>query len=88
MVRKLPREISDYNPLIIFSKISKKLPHIQFKFELSWVDNPDFKLNVKKIWNTPCNAKSSRDRKQQKLKLVKQYFKGWGFGLQGRTKEK
>lgn len=46
MVRKLPREISDYNPLIIFSKISKKLPHIQFKFELSWVDNPDFKLNV------------------------------------------
>jgi hypothetical protein len=28
------------------------------------------------------------DRIQQKLKLLKQYFKGWGFNLQGELRKK
>jgi ABC-type Fe3+-hydroxamate transport system substrate-binding protein len=42
---------------------------------------------VGKIWGKPCNAKSTLDRIQQKLKLIKQYFKGWGFNLQGELRK-
>jgi len=42
----------------------------------------------KKIWLKPCRAQSALDKIQQKLKLLKQYFKGWGFNLQGELKKK
>ena len=71
LVRKLPREVSDHNPLIISSGISKKPFQIQFRFELSWVSHPKFKNEVARIWGKPCNAKSALDRIQQKLKLFK-----------------
>lgn len=87
-VRKLPREISDHNPLVVYSGHSQKLSHIQFKFELSWISNPDFIQGVGRLWGKPCYAKSPLDKIQQKLKLVKQYFKGWGFNLQGIYKKK
>jgi len=87
-VKKLPREVSDHNPLILFSGQCKKSSHIQFKFELSWIDNPDFIQGVGKIWEKPCKAKTPLDKIQQKLKLVKQYFKGWGFNLQGELRKK
>lgn len=35
LVRKLPREISNHNPLIISSGVCEKLPFIQFKFDLN-----------------------------------------------------
>lgn len=35
MVRKLVREISDHNPLIISSGVCEKTPFIQFKFDLN-----------------------------------------------------
>jgi hypothetical protein len=43
---------------------------------------------VKRIWDKPCRDKSTLDKIQQKLKLIKQYFKGWGFNLQGELKKK
>jgi hypothetical protein len=48
LVKKLPREVSDYNPLIIYNAVQKPTVHIQFKFELSWLDHPDFIPMVKK----------------------------------------
>jgi hypothetical protein len=50
--------------------------------------NPEFPLEVEKIWKKPCRAKSPIDKIQQKLKMIKQYFKGWGFNLQGEIKKK
>lgn len=88
IVTKLPRDISDHNPLIISSGPSKPVKHIQFRFEISWFSNPDFIPTVQKIWDKPCNAKSSLDKIQQNLKLFKQYFKGWGFNLQGELRKK
>jgi hypothetical protein len=88
LVRKLPREVSDHNPLIMTSGTPKKMPHIQFKFDLNWLDNPDFYVQVEKIWLKPCRAKSALDKIQQKLKLFKQFFKGWGFNLQGELRKK
>ena len=49
MVRKLPREVSDHNPLIISCGIMKKPSNIQFRFELNWLDNPEFKQEVNRI---------------------------------------
>lgn len=76
MVKKPPREVSDHNPLILFCGLPKKTPYIQFKFEASWVNNEEFIQGVGKIWENPCKAKTPLDKIQQKLKLVKQYFKG------------
>lgn len=42
---------------------------------------------MEKIWAKPCRAKSSIDRFQQKLKLFKQYFKGWGVNLQSELRK-
>jgi len=42
LVHKLPREVSDYNPLILTTKADQPLRQIMFKFELSWVKHPDF----------------------------------------------
>lgn len=87
VVNKLPREISDHNPLIISTRKSDCLPFIQFKFDLSWLKQPDFFVLVEQLWKKPCRAKSTLDRIQQKLKLFKQYFKGWGFNLQGELRK-
>jgi hypothetical protein len=43
---------------------------------------------VKQIWEKPCRALSTLDKIQQKLKMIKQYFKGWGFNLQGELRKK
>lgn len=36
----------------------------------------------------PCKARSTLDKIQQKLKLFKQYFKGWRFNIQGELGKK
>jgi hypothetical protein len=86
-VNRLPREVSDHNPLLITVNKSNALPYIQFRFNLSWLKNPDFFKEVKRIWLKPCRARSALDKIQQKLKLFKQIFKGWGFNLQGELRK-
>lgn len=81
MVKKLSREMSEHNPLILFSEVVQPLKFIEFRFELSWLENPDFYVKVDEIWNKPCRDKSTLDKTQQKLMLFKQYFKGWRFNL-------
>jgi len=88
IVKKLPREVSDDNPLIVSSVTCQPKMHIQFRFELSWLSNPEFLSAVDKIWVRPCRAKTVLDKIQQKLKLFKQYFKGWGFNIQGELRKK
>lgn len=88
MVKKLPREVSDHNPLIISSMVICTKKPLHFRFELNWLHNDDFYPIVEQIWNKPCKARSVLDRIQQKLKLFKQYFKGWGFNLQGELRKK
>jgi len=61
---------------------------ISFKFEISWLKDHDFKPLVARIWNKHSHASSALERIQKKLKLVKQYFKGWGFNRQGEQRKK
>jgi hypothetical protein len=87
MIKKLPREVSDHSPLILLTDSKKPTKSIQFRFELSWLKNPDFFTQVEKIWSKLCRASTTLDKIQQKLKLVKQYFKGWGLNLQGELRK-
>lgn len=86
-VKRLPREISDHNPLIVSTGNNESLPFIQFKFYLNWLKNLDFFALAEKLWKRPCRARSTLDKIQQKLKLFKEYFKGWGFNIQGELRK-
>ncbi|AQK46104.1 hypothetical protein ZEAMMB73_Zm00001d026294 [Zea mays] len=43
---------------------------------------------VDNIWSKPCKAKSALDKIQQKLKLCKQYLKGWDWNMKGQKKKR
>ena len=83
MLYKLPREVSDHNPLILTDGASKQLSKLSFRFELSWIKHPDFLHIVQILWEKPCHANSALDTMQIKLKRFKQFFKGWGFNVRG-----
>jgi len=88
LVYKLPRDISDHNPLILTNSSGQPLKNISFQFELSWLKQPDFLPTVQSIWEKPCYVVSAMDRIQAKLKRFKQYFKGWSFNRQGALRKK
>ena len=79
LVYKLPRELSDHNPLILTTQSNVPITKLSFKFELTWLKDPNFLPTVQKLWNKPCFAKTPLDRVQAKLKRFRQHFKGWGF---------
>ena len=68
---RLPREVSDHNPIILCTDLATPLKHLSFKFELSWLSHPDFKHKVEEIWQAPCHAESAFDRIQLKIKKFK-----------------
>jgi hypothetical protein len=88
MVYKLPREISDHNPLILSTNINSPLKHLSFRYELSWAKHPDILHNVQRIWEGTYHADCALSRIQMKLKKIKQFLKGWGFNNQGEQKNK
>ena len=55
---------------------------------MNWLKKLDFFALAEKLWKIPCRARSTLDKIQQKLKLFKEYFKGWGFNLQGELRNK
>ena len=87
MVFKLPREVSDHSPLIFTTFQQQPLNGLSFKFELSWLKDPNFLTLVHDIWAKPCHAYCAFDRIQAKLKRFKQFFKGWGFNRQGEQRK-
>jgi hypothetical protein len=87
VVRKLPRETSDHNPPILITENNTPLKHLEFKFELSWLKQPEFTDKVAEIWEKRCHAASAFDRVQIKLKRFKQFFKGCGFNHLGEQKK-
>lgn len=42
MAKKMPREVSDHNPLMLLTDSRTPSKAVQFRFELSWLKNPDF----------------------------------------------
>ena len=45
-------------------------------------------ISVQELWSKPCHSSSALGLVQNKLKRFKQYFKGWGFNIQGQQKKR
>lgn len=79
-IRKLVREISDHNPLLLASgEEGREAPKPrEFCFDLSWIKDNHFLPLVSKIWARRVYSKDPIDILNIKLKIFKTYFKGWG----------
>jgi len=86
-LHKLPRDISDQNPIILSTLADSPKKHISFRFELAWLRHQDFIPLVKDIWDRQCFGLSALDRIQVKIKKVKQFLKGWDFNQRGVQKK-
>ena len=88
-VQKIVKELSDHNVLIVqcddAPKVEKKR---EFKFDNSWLKNPDFLPLIKYLWEEPLRNTDPIDVLNIKLKRVKKYLKGWGSNIFGNNKKR
>jgi hypothetical protein len=84
---KLPREISDHNPLILETVPDKVTKHFTFQFEIGWLYHPDFRDNIRRIWEKTCGARNTLDKVHQKLKFFKQFLKRPDWNNKGERKK-
>jgi hypothetical protein len=83
--RKIPRVMSDHNPIIMDTKESVEVRSREFRFEKSWLLQPDFQLRVGKAWKTPVRGSDSISVFQENLRNVKNSLKGWGENVRGES---
>jgi hypothetical protein len=74
-IYKIPREISDHNPLNISTMQSTPSKSRDFRFELSWLQNHSILDKIRELWGEPTRDKSAMNRVQFKLKKVKNFLK-------------
>jgi hypothetical protein len=77
-LRKIPRYMSDHNPLIVRTDLSQQIGSRPFCFENSWLQHAEFKSKVKEIWDRKVYAKSVIDAWCIKMDRVRKFLKGWG----------
>jgi hypothetical protein len=77
LLYKLPREVSDHNPIILSTLVKPPMKNLNFRFELAWLKHLYFLPKVQEIWESPCLSKTTFDKIQIKLNKFKKYFKGW-----------
>lgn len=89
-VRKLVREVSDHNPLLLSTGMEERSAPGQreFRFELSWLKNEEFFPKAKSIWEQVVRADDPIDILNIKLKRIKKYFKGWGSNRFGHSRKR
>jgi hypothetical protein len=89
-VRKLVREFSDHNALLLDS--SSSAPSLngsrEFRFDTSWLKNEEFLPSVLGIWEEYVNSHDPIDIINIKLKRFRKYFKGWGSNIFGHNKKR
>ena len=86
-LRKLPRELSDHNPLLLCTEQNNLKKTKDFCFETSWLKYQDFVPNIMKIWNEKVTGRNAVDKWCIKINRVKKFLKGWGLSLKGHTKK-
>jgi hypothetical protein len=72
-VHKLPRDFFDHNPLIMATICHQKYRVNDFRFEFSWLRQPDFYQKVKDIWEMPTRDARSLDRVLFKIKKLRNF---------------
>jgi len=86
-LRRLPRELSDHNPLLLCTDQPNLKRSKAFSFETSWLKHHDFVPKVKEIWKENIISKSAVDRWCIKMNRLKKFLKGWGLSLKGHNKK-
>lgn len=73
--------VSDHVPLLLDmgNRIPRK-PSL-FRFEKWWLEQPDFKEMVRKLWNTPCAFEEPLDVWQFKTRLFRKKVKRWAANI-------
>lgn len=74
-VTGLNRSISDHVPLLLDTGGSQKGDQL-FRFELCWLERPDFHEIVVKNWTLPAKGTSSIERWQHKMRRLRKGLKG------------
>ncbi|XP_066344398.1 uncharacterized protein [Miscanthus floridulus] len=59
-----------------------------FRFEKWWLEQPDFKQLVAKIWSTSCAFDNAIDIWQFKVRLLRKKLKGWARNINADIKRK
>ena len=72
-LRKIPRYMSDHNPLIVRTDLSQNIGSRPFCFENSWLQHAEFSLRVREIWNRKVISKSAIDTWCIKMDRVKKF---------------
>jgi hypothetical protein len=67
------------------TKESVEVRSREFRFEKSWLLQPDFQLRVDKAWKIPMRGSDSISVVQEKLRNVKNSLKGWGANVRGES---
>jgi hypothetical protein len=78
------REISDHSPLIIDTLEARVKKNKDFRFEKRWIREDNFLDRVARAWQQDVRARNSLDKRQKRLKIIKNSLKGWGCNLRGR----
>ena len=86
-LRKLPRELSDHNPLLLCTEQKKVKNSKAFCFETSWLKHDDFILKISEICKEKVVAKNAVDKWCIKINRVKKKLKGWGISLKGHNRK-
>jgi len=58
-----------------------------FRFEKWWLQQPDFKELIAKLWNTPCAFTDPLDIWQFKIRLVRKKVKGWALNINAQVRK-
>jgi len=70
-LRKIPRLMSDHNPLLLCSDQEKIQTCRPFCFETSWIKHQEFIPKITEIWTKNVNADKATEIWSIKLKRVK-----------------
>ena len=81
------RAVSDHVPLILNLGCQDGKKQNMFRFEKWWLEQPDFKELVIKIWNTPCAFTDPLDIWQFKVRLIRKKVKGWALNINGEIRK-
>jgi len=78
---------SDHVPLILDFGCHKVKKSSLFRFEKWWLEQPDFKQLVNKIWNTKCVFEDAMEVWQFKIRLLRKKIKGWAININANIKK-
>ena len=83
----LSRDISDHTPLLFSTNSPSSAYQPQFKFELGWLLRDGFCDMVRDVWLSVIVEGNPLERRQAKIRRLRQYLRGWAKNVSGAYKK-